>query len=115
MRIHRQGGPKMRLSLRWAGPIQKDPPQNTVRDWIAGKPLQFSAKLLLGKFVFSLSPVFEAEARMGSHEVRVCFDRGLIFLDGLRSIRHFVIGRTHHDVSRCGVWTELHDASEHVS
>src|SRR5208337_5503556 len=102
----------MRLSLRRLGLIQKDLAQNTVRDWIAGKTLQFRLKLLLGEIILALAPILEAQAGMRSHEGRICRYRRLIFLDGLRSIRHLVIGRTHHDVRRCRVWTYLHDASE---
>ena len=95
----------MRLGLRRPGLIQKDLAQNAVRDWIAGVALQFSPELLLGEVVVAFSPILEAQAGMHTHERWICFCRRLIFLDGLRSIRHLVIGCTHHDVSRCGVWT----------
>src|SRR5579863_3112115 len=94
--------------------IQKDLAQYAVRHGIVWKALQFRPEFLLGKFVLALPPILEAQAGMRSREVRIRRHRRLIFFDGFRSIRHLVISRSHHDVSRRRVWIYLHDSSEYA-
>src|ERR1700733_1413336 len=104
----------MRFRLLEPRAVQHYFPEDAIRDRIVGEALQLRPELLLGKFALTLSPILEAQAGMYAHEVWICRDRSLIFFDGLRSIRHLVIGRTHQDVSGCRVWTYLHDSPKYA-
>src|ERR1700733_4585745 len=104
----------MRFRLLEPRAVQHYFPEDAIRDRIVGEALQLRPELLLGEFALALSPILEAQAGMYPHEVWICRDRRFIFFDGLRSIRHLVIGRTHQDVSRRRVWTYLHDSREYA-